>query len=657
MKTEQEIKKMMEEKIRKLDEAARVYYSESGEIMSNFEYDSIYDELETLEKESGIILPQSPTTKVGYEAKSALPKERHPQKMLSLAKTKSREELKDWLGDKKGLLSWKMDGLTVVITYESGRLKKAVTRGNGEIGEVITENAKTFVNLPKEIEYKGLLSFRGEAVITYGDFEKTNSEIPELDAKYKNPRNLCSGSVRQLDAKITASRRVRLFAFSMVSCEGVDFKNSMKNQFDWLKNQGFDVVEYVCVTSGNVIEELENFEKRISGNEVPSDGLVLAYDDLEYGRSLGETAKFPRSAIAFKWEDATADTELIEVEWSASRTGLINPIAVFEPVELEGTTVTRASLHNLSIMKKLKLGIGDTIRVYKANMIIPQVAENLTKSDTIHPPEICPICGSRTEIEDNNGIETLICANRDCPAKHLKKMELFASRDALNIEGLSVKTIEKFVSMGIVKEATDFFKLSDFRDRIIYEEGFGEKSYENLISAIDNARETSPERVLYALGIKGIGIANAKMISRHFHGDFDKMIHAKRDELIEIDGVGEVMADDYVSFFCDERNLAQVKTLLSLITIKNEDMGNAQTLTGKTFVITGSLANYKNRDELKREIEASGGKVTSSVSAKTDFLINNDIESLSSKNKRAKQLGIPIINEEQIQALIKNGVA
>ena len=645
----------MKEKIDILNNSAKAYYVDGREIMSNFEYDKLYDELEQMEKESGIILAGSPTQNVGYEVLSELPKEAHPKEMLSLAKTKDREELKSWLKDQAGLLSWKLDGLTVVLTYEGGNLVKAVTRGNGKIGEVITNNAKTFVNLPLKIAYNEPVTLRGEAVISYEDFEKINEEIPELDAKYKNPRNLCSGSVRQLNNEITAKRRVRFYAFNLVSAEGLDFKNSREEQFKWLKEQGFDVVEYKRVTKENIISEVEYFEKSIEKNPIPSDGLVLVLDDIAYGKSLGTTAKAPRDAIAFKWQDQVAETKLREIEWSPSRTGLINPVAIFDPVELEGTTVTRASLHNISIMEELKLGIGDEIRVYKANMIIPQIAENLTKSGKFDIPCSCPVCHSETQVKDENDVKTLVCPNPKCLAKQIKSFTLFVSRNAMNVDGLSEMTIEKLIAKGMITEFADIFKLERYKNEFVVMEGFGEKSYENLVASAEKASHTTPDRLLYALGIPGIGVSTAKLIADHFENKWEKIVSATKEELVSIDGIGEVLADGYVSYFSDSNKLVAVDNLLEVLTLDESVEEKADFLAGKTFVITGSINHYENRDALKGEIEKAGGKVSGSVSSKTSYLVNNNLESTSGKNKKAKDLGIPIINEDTIKEWLDNG--
>lgn len=648
-------KSLMKEKIEILDRAARAYYQNAEEIMSNFEYDRIYDELAALEKETGIILAGSPTQKVGYEVLSNLPKEHHPERMLSLDKTKDRQALAEWLGNQKGLLSWKLDGLTIVLTYEGGCLKKALTRGNGDEGEVITNNSKVFVNVPLEIPFKGKLTLRGEAVIRYSDFEKINASIGEADAKYKNPRNLCSGSVRQLNNRITAERNVHFFAFSLVEAEGKSFENSRENQMIWLGTQGFDTVEYRVVTAATVVSAVEDFERTIEKNDLPSDGLVLTLDDIAYSRSLGTTSKFPRDSIAFKWADQQAETTLQEIEWSASRTGLINPVAVFEPVELEGTTVSRASVHNISVMRDLKLGIGDRITVYKANMIIPQIAQNLTGSNNIKVPEICPVCGHHTQVKNDNGVETLYCINPDCLAKQIKRLALFVSRDAMNIDGLSEATIEKLVEKGLIHRLADLFKLEQHREEITSMEGFGEKSFDNLIASVEKAKNTTPERLLYSLGIPGIGAANAKVIIRACGRKWDKAVSLTKEQLTEIDGIGEIMAEAYVSYFGDGERRGEAQEVRSLVQLDENPEETADFLTGLTFVITGSLNHYANRDALKSEIEKAGGKVAGSVSKKTAYLINNDLQSASGKNKKAKELGVPIINEETIKNWLEAG--
>ena len=662
----------MKELHRQLLAASRAYYQESREIMSNFEYDRLYDELLKLEKETGMVLAGSPTQKVGYEVLSELPKEAHEAPMLSLDKTKEVPVLQEWLGTQKGLLSWKLDGLTIVLTYEGGELVKAVTRGNGEIGEVITNNAKVFSNVPLRIPYQGQLLLRGEAIIKYSDFARINEEIEDVDAKYKNPRNLCSGSVRQLNNEITAKRNVNFEAFMLVravnpadtqapdaaNADGVDaivddgtdhgrFHNSRKEQFEWLKTQGFDVVEYKEVTAATLPDAVAEFAEAIQSYDIPSDGLVLLMDDIAYGDALGRTAKFPRNSIAFKWADEIRETTLREIEWSASRTGLINPVAIFDPVELEGTTVSRASVHNISIMEAMELGVGDTITVYKANMIIPQIAENLTRSGTIVIPKICPVCGGETQIRQMNDVKSLYCTNPDCQAKKIKSFSLLVSRDALNIDGLSEATLEKFIAAGFIHSYADIFHLDRHREAIVSMEGFGEKSYENLMAAVKKASHTNLVRVVYGIGVAGIGLANAKMLCRSFDYDFEWMRHATEEELTAIDGIGAVLADAWIAYFASEKNAKLVDDLLAELTIeKVSENTEAAVFAGMTFVITGTVEHFANRKELQAAIEARGGKATGSVTAKTTYLINNDVTSNSSKNKKAKELGIPIISEQ-----------
>lgn len=651
------IKEEILNKIDILNKAAYSYYQEGKEIIPNIEYDRLYDELEKLERETGIIFSSSPTQNVGFEVMSELPKERHPSKMLSLDKTKSIEELETFVGNEKALISWKLDGLTVVLTYEKGKLVKALTRGNGEIGEVITANAKAFENIPMSLPYYGKLVLRGEAIILYSDFEKINSKMGDADAKYKNPRNLCSGSVRQLDPNITKSRNVKFIAFSLVEADNVDFKNSHANELDWLESLGFDVVDFKEVYKETISNAVMEMEDEIKTKDFPSDGLVIIYDDISFGKSLGTTAKFPRDAIAFKWEDHMEETHLKEIEWSASRTGLINPIAIFEPVELEGTTVSRASVHNISIMKELKLGVGDIIRVYKANMIIPQIADNLTESDNIEIPQICPVCSGETKIKDDNGIKTLICTNPKCAAKRLKSFSLLVSRNALNIEGLSEATLEKFIAKGFISDFSDLFKLAKYEKEIVSMEGFGKKSFDNLMKSIKKASETEPSRLLYSLGIPGIGIANARLISGHCDNNWEKIENITEEGLLEIDGIGEVIAKDYLEYFNDVEKRENIRNLLEFLKLDETYEEKEKTLEGFTFVITGKLNNYENRDSLKSEIEQKGGKVSNSVSKKTSYLINNDINSKSGKNKKARELGINIIDEKQIENWIRTGEA
>ena len=641
----------MKELVKKLDRAARAYYQEDIELISNREYDHMYDELQALEKETGTVLANSPTAKVGYEAVDQLPKEEHESPMLSLDKTKDREVLREFIGDHETLLSWKLDGLTIVLTYENGELAKAVTRGNGVVGEVVTNNARVFRNIPLKIPYVGRLVLRGEAIITYSDFEQINESIEDVDARYKNPRNLCSGSVRQLNNQITARRNVRFYAFGLVSAESVDFHNSRAEQFEWLKNQGFEVVEYRKVTAATLDQAMDYFSAAITENDFPSDGLVALYDNIAYGDSLGRTAKFPRNAFAFKWADEIRETRLEKIEWSPSRTGLINPVAVFDPVELEGTTVSRASVHNISIMRELQLGIGDRITVYKANMIIPQIAENLTKSGELPIPDTCPACGQSTEIRRVNEVEYLYCTNPDCPAKKIKAFALFASRDAMNIDGLSEATLEKFIARGFIHDFGDIFEISRHREEIVTMEGFGEKSFENLMASLEKARETTLAKVIYSLGIANIGLANAKVICRHFDDDLEKIRRADEEEVSSIDTIGPVIARSLTEYLADPENNRKLDHLMSHLAIKKEEKKGEQIFQNMNFVITGSLEHFDNRNQAKELVESLGGKVTGSVTKKTNYLINNDTTSNSSKNKKARELGIPVISEEEFLKL------
>ena len=646
-------KKRIKELVEILNKAAKSYYVDAVEIMPNIEYDKLYDELLELEKETNVVLSNSPTQNVGYEIAGELPKKAHESPMLSLDKTKSVEDLREWLGDNKALLSWKMDGLTIVLTYRDGELVEAVTRGNGTIGEVITNNAKNFQNIPLKIEFKGELILRGEAIIKYSDFKRINDAIEDAAAKYKNPRNLCSGSVRQLNPAITKARMVYCNIFNVVKADGVDFENSKAKQFEWAKNEGFDVVEYKFTDSKSIADDIAEFESKIESNDIPSDGLVLLLDDIALGERLGSTSKFPRNAMAFKWSDERQITKLKYIEWSPSRTGLINPVAVFEPVELEGTTVSRASLHNVSIFEDLMLGVGDEISVYKANMIIPQVYENLTKSNTEKVPDTCPACGSHASIKQDNESKVLMCTNPDCQIKHIKQYALMASRDALNIDGLSESTLEKFLSKGFIKNDSDIFKLDRYKDEIVNMEGFGKRSYEKLMAALEEAKHTNVARFLYSLGINGIGSANAKMIAKYFDNDIDKIVTAGKDDLLEIEGIGEVLANSIVDFFKDSKNIENVKSLREVLIFEAEESAGSDSFAGKVFVITGSLEHFTNRNELKELIEKNGGKVSGSVSSKTNYLINNDTASNSSKNKKAKELGVEIISEEDFLKLLE----
>lgn len=642
----------MRELVRILNEAARVYYQGQDEIMSNYEYDTLYDELCVLEKETGTVLAGSPTIRVGYETVSELPKEAHVAPMLSLDKTKEIFVLEEFLGEQQGILSLKLDGLSVIVTYENGELVKALTRGNGEVGEIITNNAKTFQNIPKKIAFRGHLVIRGEALIRYSDFKILNEEVDEIAKKYKNPRNLCSGSVRQLNNEITAKRRIQYLLYNVIETDSEREFSTKQEQMEWLSSLGFEVVPYKIVERKKIRQTVLKFEKKMETNDLPSDGLVLTFNSIPYSQSLGRTAKFPKDSIAFKWKDEIEVTTLKEIQWSASRTGLINPVAVFEPVELEGTTVSRASVHNISIVKELELGIGDTITVYKANMIIPQIQENQTRSGQLDIPEECPVCGEETEIQNENGTEVLVCTNPDCAAKKIKSFAHFVSRNAMNIDGLSESTLEKMIAAGMLHEPADLFRLTRYQEQIMAMEGFGEKSYQNLISAIDEAREVTLPRLIYSLGIKGIGLSMAKLICQSYPYKLTEMKNITREQLAEIDGVGEVLADNFVSFFHNKKNHRSIENLIKELRVKIPEKTEKNIFDGKKFVITGTLDHFENREVCKEEIEAKGGKVIGSVSKNTDYLVNNDVTSDSSKNKKAKQLGVPIISEEELLVMM-----
>ena len=631
--------------------ASRLYYQYSTPIMTDFEYDKLYDELEKLEKETNTVLSNSPTQNVEPEAIDSLVKVEHPAPMLSLSKTKSISELASFLGNQEGLISWKLDGLTIVLTYKDGKLSSGVTRGNGIIGEVVTENVKKFKNIPLTIPYKGTLVVRGEAVIKYSDFNKMNEELDDDSSQYKNPRNLCSGSVRQLDSKVTAKRNVNCIIFALIESEK---KFKLKSEeFEWLKSLGFDVVEYHKVTSNNIEEQVLYFKNKINEYDIPSDGLVLLYNDIEYGKQLGTTAKYPKNAIAFKWQDETAETKLIDVDWLVSRTGLINPVAVFEPVELEGTIVSRASLHNVSILQGLSLGIGDTILVYKANMIIPQIADNLTQSNSLAIPNKCPVCNHEAKIISSNDVKYLYCMNDFCPAKLVKRLSQFTSRNAMNIEGLSDAIINKLADEGLIKTYADIYNLKRYKNDIISFEGFGEKSYDNLINSIEKSRNVKLANFIFALGIPDIGLSRAKLICKNYSNDINKIRNLTFEELSKIDGIGEIIAKGWTDTFNNNDFIKELELLLKEVNFTDTSIDNNQPLKDLTFVITGSVNNFTNRDELVEYIESYGGKVVKAISNNVNYLINNDITSTSTKNTKAKELGIKIISENDLMSMIQ----
>lgn len=641
----------MKELIEILNNASRLYYQYSTPIMTDFEYDKLYDELEKLEKETNTVLSNSPTQNVEPEAIDSLVKVEHPAPMLSLSKTKSISELASFLGNQEGLISWKLDGLTIVLTYKDGKLSSGVTRGNGIIGEVVTENVKKFKNIPLTIPYKGTLVVRGEAVIKYSDFNKMNEELDDDSSQYKNPRNLCSGSVRQLDSKVTAKRNVNCIIFALIESEK---KFKLKSEeFEWLKSLGFDVVEYHKVTSNNIEEQVLYFKNKINEYDIPSDGLVLLYNDIEYGKQLGTTAKYPKNAIAFKWQDETAETKLIDVDWLVSRTGLINPVAVFEPVELEGTIVSRASLHNVSILQGLSLGIGDTILVYKANMIIPQIADNLTQSNSLTIPNKCPVCNHEARIISSNDVKYLYCMNDFCPAKLVKRLSQFTSRNAMNIEGLSDAIINKLADEGLIKTYADIYNLKRYKNDIISFEGFGEKSYDNLINSIEKSRNVKLANFIFALGIPDIGLSRAKLICKNYSNDINKIRNLTFEELSKIDGIGEIIAKGWIDTFNNDDFIKELELLLKEVNFTDTSIDNNQPLKDLIFVITGSVNNFTNRDELVEYIESYGGKVVKAISNNVNYLINNDITSTSTKNTKAKELGIKIISENDLMSMIQ----
>ena len=642
----------MKELINILNKASELYYQKNTIMMTDYEYDHLYDELVELEKETNMTLSNSPTINVEPEISSSLKQVEHPSPMLSLAKTKKVSELENFLGDKEGLLSWKLDGLTIVLTYEDGKLISGVTRGTGIIGELVTENVKQFKNVPLTIPYKGRLVLRGEAIIKYSDFNRMNEELGDGSSQYKNPRNLCSGSVRQLDSSITAKRCVNCIIFALIE-SSTNISNLKSECFDWLKNQGFEVVEHYKVTKNTVKEQVLMFKEKVKEYDIPSDGLVITYDDIAYGNSLGTTAKFPKHSLAFKWKDETVATTLRKVDWLVSRTGLINPVAVFDPVELEGTIVSRASVHNVSILEGLKLGIGDTIMVYKANMIIPQIASNSTQSGNLEIPDSCPVCGSKASIISNSDVKYLYCMNDFCKAKLIKRLSLFVSRNAMNIDGISDMILNKLITEKIVNNYKDLYHLDRYKDKIIAFDGFGEKSYSNMINSIEKSRHVKLANFIYALGIPDIGFSRAKLICNHFNNDFNKISNLTYEELSNISGVGDVIAKEWIDTFSNPDFIEELKELKEEIDIPKASINSNKDLDGLTFVITGSLNKFTNRDTMIEFIEEHGGKVVTSISSKVNYLINNDITSTSTKNNKAKELGINIIDEDKFLELIK----
>lgn len=646
----------MKQLVAKLNEARRVYEQGTDEIMSNLEYDRLYDELLKLEQELGTYLPNSPTHNVGYEVVSALQKEKHETPMLSLDKTKSTDAIKSFIGNKKCIASWKMDGLTVVLTYNNGKLDKAVTRGNGEIGEIVTHNARTFKNLPKEIEFKGKLVLRGEAIITYTDFNKINSSLGSGVENYKNPRNLCSGSVRQLDSSIANNRSIRWFAFELVSADGKS-PNSVEQSFEWLKRQGFQTVEYMVINQSNFLSVMSYFSSKVSKIDIPSDGLVFTYDDVAYGKSLGRTSKFPRHSMAFKWQDDEAESRLINIEWQVGKTGIITPVAIFEPVDIEGSTVSKASLHNLSILMET-LGRpykGEKIRVFKANMIIPQIScgeklqPNQINAIRISIPDQCPCCGGETEvqIDPKSGVQTLWCSNIDCPAKGSRLFKHFVSRDAMNIDGISDATLNRFIEEGLISTFADIYRLSDHMEKIVNMDGFGYKSYENMINSINKSRKVKPANLINALSIPNVGLATAKLICRNFGNDIEKVVAASYSEIDSINGVGDVIASNFVNYFNNKENVDNFIDLYRQLVIEQEKISTNTSMNGVVICVTGDVYIFPNRRAIKDLVENLGGKLTGSVSRSTSYLVTNDTTSGSRKNKAAQEYGIQILTEKQ----------
>jgi len=633
----------IQELVARLNAASYAYYQEDREIMSDLEYDKLYDELVQLEKTTGIVLAGSPTRKVGYEVVSGLNKVAHDFPMLSLDKTKDPEALASFLGKEVGLLSWKLDGLAIALKYENGELQQAITRGNGTIGEDVTHNAKVFANIPLTVPFKEKFIVRGEAVIPFAEFEIINENE---EVKYKNPRNLCSGTVRQLDSKVVATRRVLFYALQLL---GGNF--SLKSeQLAWIADLGFDVAHFEKVTADTVIHVIDKFKNKILTEPIASDGLVLTYDDIAYSESLGATSKFPRDSLAFKWQDELVETTLLNIEWNTSRTGLINPVAVFEPVEIEGSVVGRASLHNVSILRALELSVGDRITVYKANMIIPQVAENLTrKQKDVLIPTNCPVCNGKSEVIGDP--ETLYCTNSSCPSQKIQSLSHFVSRDGMNIAGLSEQTLEKFSEAGFIADYIDLFAISKYKDEIIEMEGFGQKSYDKLIVAIEASKDIALPNFIHALGIKHVGLANAKLLCAYFGHDPIKITEACTSEsyledILEIKGFGEAISHSLHEYFSNESNIELFQRSLGLLRLKTPTPSDLATLSGLTFVITGDVNQFPNRKALQEFIENRGGRVSASVSAKTSYLINNDATSTSGKNKKATQLDVPILTED-----------
>lgn len=634
-----------------IDKYRNEYYNEDREEVDNKEYDRLKDELDELERKAGFVLSNSPSLKVGCEVTSKLPKYTFKKPMLSLSKTKEVSGLQQFLSDKDGILSWKMDGLTVVVAYNNGELVSAITRGNGEIGEVITQNAKHFRNLPLRIPYKGKLVLRGEAVMTYSDFERINKGlVTSGDELKKNPRNLCSGTVRSVDSSVTKNRGVYWYAFELVSAD-CEIPNDIDKQFKWLNNNGFDTVQFMVVNSSNVVQAVMQFESIVESKklDIPTDGLVLTYRDKKYGESLGVRAKSPRHSIAFKWEDEAVETKVIDIEWSPSRNGLITPVAIFEPVDIEGSTVSRASLHNVSIFAEKQLGYGDRIKVYKANMIIPQVLDNLDRTATCQIPGQCPCCGEPTVLHQDpkSGVYTLWCENSECAAKGTRSFEHFVARDAMNIDGVSTSTLNTLIECRIISDYASIYHINEHADEIINLEGFGYTSFMNIVNAVEKSRNVKPANLIYALGIPNIGLTTAKLICKHFGNDLVKTVTASYNDLINIDGIGDTIADSFTAYFADKNNAEAFVRLTKELNIIQEAVSNNTEMNGITICVTGDVHIFKNRRAIKDIVENLGGKLTGSVSKSTSYLVTNDTTSGSRKNKAAQEYGIPILTEQQ----------
>ncbi len=646
----EDYKSRCKELVRRLNEASEAYYNGGEEIMSNYEWDAMFDELLSLEAETGYALPDSPTQNTGYEENNG-EREAHEFPALSLAKTKQVSELIKWAEEREVWLSWKLDGLTLVLTYDGGKLTRILTRGNGVTGTNITYLKNSIKGFPLKIKYKGHLVVRGEAVISYSDFALINDTIEDDDEKYANPRNLASGTLSLDDAEKVKERRVRFHAFTLVHLE--DNIVSWGERMEFLEKEGFMVVDREKTDAAGIADVVERWTKRVENGEMdlPVDGLVICYDDTDYAASGSVTGHHAAKAgYAFKWQDVSAFSELLYVEWSCAAS-TISPVAVFTPVQLEGTTVSRASLCNISEMERLGIGETCTLEVIKANKIIPKCIAVKEASGTFTVPEKCPVCGAQTEIRTSpkSKTRTLHCTNPDCSAKHVKKFTRFVSKTGMDIDGLSIQTMLKFMNEGFLKEFQDIYHLSEHAEEIRQMEGFGEKSCENMMKAIEKSRQANPVNFIYALCIPMMGIDAGKKIIANggFEGFLERLEQKKGFE--DIDGIGPEKSGSALLWYENDKNRRSLEALLKEVTIEKtaEKPDTGGKCAGLTFVITGEVHHYKNRDEFKAYVEASGGKVTGSVTSKTSYLVNNDTASASSKNRKAKELGIPIISEEE----------